>query len=164
MSFWSRITGAISRAGDAIRHVGQSAAGQVARTSTTAYDFSRDSGTQGGLAIRDRSGIFTHGWQQVYSGDMQSGFTNVGFGMAQLATGSQPSAWVAEQYRDTLGDAFLWAQQQALTTQRKVCFSALCQNVKAGLAKRKVSWADAMAADLRGLIQQNNMDSIDLGC
>lgn len=164
MSWWSRITGAISHAGDAIRHAGQSAAGQVARTSTIAYDFSRDSGTQSAFAIRDRAGIFTHGWRQVFSGDAVSGFTNVGFGMAQLATGSQPPAWVAERYTDTLGDASLWLAQQADTTGRKVCFTALVQYVKAGLAKRDVRWTDAMEAKLRGLVEQQPQGTVDLGC
>lgn len=165
MSIWDRIRHAVSSAASTVAGAAEDAAGKAGAAGASAVNASRDTGIFAGEALRDRSVIFRQGWQQVFSGDAQTGFTNVGFGMAQLATGSQPPAWVAEKYRDTAGDATQWAYQEYTRKENQpVCYTAYRTQMQAGLAKRGVKWMDPMDGELRGLVTSYDLYFIELAC
>lgn len=92
--------------------------------------------------------LFASGWKDVFSGDLQNGFKEVGFGMAKFL-GIMPPGVTGDSYTEIVGNAALWSWQQYQSSSQLVCFSAYESEVRTNLAKNNIPWSDGMNDPLK---------------
>jgi hypothetical protein len=115
------------------------------------------------IAVATVSGanLFASGWKDVFSGNFQQGFTEVGFGMARCLGIPTPGI-TGDSYADIVGQAAQWSLQQYQGSGALMCFTAYEAKVKSNLASNNIPWDDSMDGPLRAGAAQ--MSRIDMGC
>ena len=143
MSFWDSIGNAFKDAAEAVASAGESIGEKVAAATVAGAN------------------LFASGWKDVFSGDFQQGFSEVGFGMAKMA-GILPPGIDGDSYANIVAEAAQWSLQRYSTSGQKTCFSDYVNEVKANLARLNIPWTDDMMGPLTAGAQQ--MTWINMSC
>jgi hypothetical protein len=169
MGFWDDIGDAFKSVGDAIVNVANDAVNGVEK----GFDWTKTLVESGALkvaiAVADGAALFSHGWQQVFSGHFQQGLSDVVMGMAEasgIIPGNAPPGTPipnAHAYEQALGDSSLWSLQESHRRNNQVCFSEHLAKVKQNFANLKLHWADSMEKPVREGVQKL-MPWINLNC
>ncbi len=143
MSFWDSIGDAFSSAVSAVESAGESIAKKVAAATVSGAN------------------LFTDGWKKVFSGDFQTGISEIGMGLAKAA-GFLPPGVTGDTYADIVGEISKQTMAAYTQTQTKTCFTAYREQVKNALARNGLTWNDSMNDPLTAGARQ--MFWIDMGC
>lgn len=143
MSFWDKIADAFKDAANAVANAGESVAEKVAAATVSGAN------------------LFTTGWQDVFNGNFQQGFTEVGFGMARMVGVPTPGI-DGNTFADIVGQAAQWSLQQYSSGGQQVCFTAYVAQVKSNLAAHDIIWTDEFMGPLTAGAQQ--LSWINMSC
>lgn len=169
MGFWDDIGDAFKSAGDAIANV----ANQAVQGVEQGFDWSKSLVESGAMAVAmavgDGAALFSHGWQEVFSGHFRQGISDLVMGVAEasgIIPGNAPPGTPipnAHAYEQALGESSLWSLQESHRRNQQVCFSEHLRQVKQNFAKLNLHWVDSMEKPVRETVQKI-MPWIDMGC
>ncbi|MDP3279767.1 MAG: hypothetical protein Q8M57_01695 [Nitrosomonas sp.] len=144
MSFWDSIGNAFKDAANAVANAGEAVGDKIAAATVSGAN------------------LFVGGWKDVFNGNFQQGFFEVGLGMAKCVGIPMPPGISGDTYADIVGQAAQWSLQQYQTSGQPLCFSAYEDEVRQNLSNNHIPWTDSMDGPLRAGATQ--MSWINMSC
>lgn len=132
----------------------------------SAADAVADVATKIAVVTVNGANLFGSGWKDVFSGNIQQGFSEIGIGLAAAVGVPVPGmdmSQLGETYADILGQAAQWGLQEYHTTNQLQCYSAYKAKVEGLLQSKSIPWNnDTMESKLReGAV---SLGFIDMNC